>query len=185
MDYGAYTESSVTLMVELANTYDVSCDPPEKLDGVPAVEEFLRTHRMLGDTPVTERDLTTLREWRDRIRDVLKTPDEADQLDRLNALLDDARARPRVVSNGGKRELSFACDDASPVRRVAADAGIGLAMMLVEHADRLKVCAAAPCRDVFVDQSKNRCRRYCSDTCGSRATVAAFRQRQRESATTA
>ncbi|MGH3646131.1 MAG: CGNR zinc finger domain-containing protein [Micromonosporaceae bacterium] len=170
-------------MVELVNSYDVCCDPPEKLDGVPALETLLRTHWVLRDERATERDLRELRELRGRVREVVEASNESEQLTLLNAVLADAGARPRVVSRDGELVLDFAPDAAPLAPRVAAEVGMGLAMMLVDHADRLKVCASAPCRDVFVDQSKNRCRRYCGDTCGSRSTVAAYRQRQRESAT--
>ncbi|WP_406158461.1 CGNR zinc finger domain-containing protein [Streptomyces canus] len=38
-------------------------------------------------------------------------------------------------------------------------------------------CAAAGCEDYFVDQSRNRTRRFCSHACASRTTVAAYRAR--------
>jgi predicted RNA-binding Zn ribbon-like protein len=45
-----------------------------------------------------------------------------------------------------------------------------------------RTATAAPaetCPDVYVDTSRNASRRYCSDTCASRATVAAYRARQK------
>jgi len=44
---------------------------------------------------------------------------------------------------------------------------------------RLGLCAAEDCQDVFVDTSRNSSRRFCSETCASRAGVAAYRSRQR------
>jgi hypothetical protein len=41
-------------------------------------------------------------------------------------------------------------------------------------------CAAAGCPNFFVDQSRNRTRRFCGNTCASRTTVAAFRARTRQ-----
>ncbi|MET7735663.1 CGNR zinc finger domain-containing protein [Streptomyces sp. NPDC005402] len=38
-------------------------------------------------------------------------------------------------------------------------------------------CAAAGCENYFVDQSRNRTRRFCSNACASRTTVAAHRAR--------
>jgi predicted RNA-binding Zn ribbon-like protein len=38
-------------------------------------------------------------------------------------------------------------------------------------------CAAAECAQFFVDQSRNRTRRFCGNTCASRTTVAAYRAR--------
>ena len=47
------------------------------------------------------------------------------------------------------------------------------------------LCAASPCTNVYVDTSPNASRRYCSDRCSSRANVAAYRARQRETRATA
>ena len=46
--------------------------------------------------------------------------------------------------------------------------------------DHLKLCADETCRSVFYDRSKNRSGRWCSmSTCGNRAKVRAWRERQR------
>jgi predicted RNA-binding Zn ribbon-like protein len=36
-------------------------------------------------------------------------------------------------------------------------------------------CQAAGCRRFYVDESRNRSRRFCGNACGSRTTVAAYR----------
>jgi predicted RNA-binding Zn ribbon-like protein len=46
--------------------------------------------------------------------------------------------------------------------------------------DHLKLCADETCRSVFFDRSKNHSGRWCSmSTCGNRAKVRAWRERQR------
>ena len=46
--------------------------------------------------------------------------------------------------------------------------------------DHLKLCADETCRSAFYDRSKNRSGRWCSmSTCGNRAKVRAWRERQR------
>ncbi|MGH3655758.1 MAG: CGNR zinc finger domain-containing protein [Micromonosporaceae bacterium] len=167
-------------MVELLNTYDVCSDPVEKLADAAALEAFLQDHRIEITAPLDGHDLEAVRTLRGQLRAVVQTTDTNEAIERLNAVLADAGVVPRVVVHGDTREICFAPSGAPVVRRLACEAAIGLAMMLVEHPDRLKACAAAPCRDVFVDSSRNRSRRYCCDTCGSRSTVAAYRQRQRE-----
>lgn len=42
-------------------------------------------------------------------------------------------------------------------------------------------CQASGCVNFFVDRSKNRSRRFCSNTCASRTTVAAYRSRLKDS----
>jgi predicted RNA-binding Zn ribbon-like protein len=46
--------------------------------------------------------------------------------------------------------------------------------------EHLKLCASEECRAVFYDRSKNHSGRWCSmETCGNRAKVRAWRERQR------
>ena len=45
--------------------------------------------------------------------------------------------------------------------------------------DRLRVCAASDCEDVYVDVSKNGSRRFCSTRCSNRTNTAAYRERAR------
>ena len=44
---------------------------------------------------------------------------------------------------------------------------------------RIGICSAEGCANVYVDTSRNASRRYCSNTCASRSTVAAYRARQK------
>jgi predicted RNA-binding Zn ribbon-like protein len=50
--------------------------------------------------------------------------------------------------------------------------------------EHLKICASEDCRSVFYDRSKNGSGRWCSmDSCGNRAKVRAWRERQRSTTT--
>ncbi len=182
MDYGSYTDASVRLMVELANSYDPRQHPPERLPDAVAVAGFLRRHRMLGPNTVRQRDVTELHRLRARIRRVFEAGDEAAALAELNGLLAGAGVTPWIARTPAGREIFFAPHDASLARRVTCDAGLGLAMMMTDHADRLKICAAPGCTNVFVDESRNRSRRWCSDRCSGRVNVAASRSRKRAEA---
>jgi len=179
VDYGSYTDASVRLMIELANSFDVRQDPPERLPDAAAVTGFLRRYRMLGPNSVSQRDVAELRLLRARIRRVFEAGDEAAALTELNGLLADAGVTPWIARTAAGREIFFAPPDAPLARRVTCDAGLGLAMMMTDHADRLKVCAAPDCANVFVDESRNRSRRWCSDRCSGRVNVAASRSRRR------
>jgi predicted RNA-binding Zn ribbon-like protein len=183
VDYGSYTDASVRLMVELANSCDPRQHPPEQLPDTTAVTGFLRRHRMLGPNTVRQRDVTELHQLRTRIRRVFEASDEAAALTELNGLLAEAGITPWIARTEAGREIFFAPLDAPLARRVACDAGLGLAMMMTDHADRLKICAAPGCTNVFVDESRNRSRRWCSDRCSGRVNVAASRSRKRAETT--
>ena len=64
--------------------------------------------------------------------------------------------------------------------RMAAHFAMGLAWLVVAgEAGRIRSCESPTCREVFVDLSRNRSRRYCdSRTCGNRLHVAAYRARK-------
>jgi predicted RNA-binding Zn ribbon-like protein len=179
VDYGSYTDASVRLMVELANSYDPRQSPPEQLPDVTAVREFLDRHHMLGPNTVRKRDVRELHELRSHIRAVFDAPEEAVRIAELNRLLAHAGVTPWIKSTSAGREIFFAPQKAPLARRVTCDAGLGLAMMMTDHAERLKVCDANDCANVFVDESRNRSRRWCSSRCSGRSNVAAFRSRQR------
>lgn len=169
-------------MVELANSYDPRQDPPERLPDIAAATTFLRRHRMLGPNTVRQRDVTELHQLRARIRRVFGAGDEAAAVTELNALLAGAGITPWIAHTPAGREIFFAPPDAPLARRLTCDAGLGLAMMMTDHPGRLKICAAPGCTNVFVDESRNRSRRWCSGRCSGRVNVAASRSRKRADA---
>jgi predicted RNA-binding Zn ribbon-like protein len=76
--------------------------------------------------------------------------------------------------------MHYVCSDAPLGQRVAAAAAMGLAIVLAEYGvERLGMCAAENCADVFVDTSRNKSKRYCDDTCSTRMNVAAYRKRKK------
>jgi predicted RNA-binding Zn ribbon-like protein len=64
---------------------------------------------------------------------------------------------------------------------LAAETGIALLEAIEGDGwERFGTCEAPPCRNVFVDRSRNRGRRYCSTLCANRAAQAAHRARLRK-----
>ena len=68
----------------------------------------------------------------------------------------------------------------SPSERPLAAAVLALVNHLTTHGsgDRLGVCNAERCSDVYIDSSPGRHKRFCSVTCQNRTRVAAFRARR-------
>jgi len=99
----------------------------------------------------------------------------------LNALLAQTGAVPQIVAHDGRGPHIHVSRPAAPLAdRIAAHLAMGLAELVVAgESERMRSCAAPPCRNVFVDLSRNRSRRYCdSRTCGNRLHVAAYRARR-------
>ncbi|SEB56324.1 Putative stress-induced transcription regulator [Streptomyces sp. 2224.1] len=87
-----------------------------------------------------------------------------------------------VESGGGRPNwhMHIADHAANATAGYTATACMGLAFHLTDLGiDRLGICEAQPCRNVYLDTSTNRSRRYCSDRCATRANVAAYRARKR------
>ena len=108
-------------------------------------------------------------------------PPAADDLDTLSAHASAALAarRLRPTPEGG-----YAWEwpaDTTPLERVLwpiAESAASLLTSPLVH--RVRRCADDECGWLFVDESRNRSRRWCSmEGCGTRAKVTRYRQRQR------
>ena len=185
MDFSHYSDEPVQMAVDLVNTLDVVSG--EEFLAAPAdVSQFIRGHD--GDwckpqRDASESDLQEVRALRSRLRSVFDAEDEGQAADVINSLLADAAAVPRISVHGDAPHLHFETDDDSPARWLGAVTAMGLSVALIEGGyERFGKCQASTCDDVYVDISRNRSRRHCSDTCTTRENVAAHRARQKEDA---
>jgi predicted RNA-binding Zn ribbon-like protein len=107
--------------------------------------------------------------------------DDAAAIEMLNSLLSQTGAVPQIVAHDGRGPHIHVSRPTAPLAdRVAAHLAMGLAQLVVAgQSGRVRSCASPACRNVFVDESRNRSRRYCdSRTCGNRQHVAAYRARR-------
>ena len=172
MDYDTYGSGAVELAIGLANA---------DLD---RIESFLTAHADWF-TPGTPLELSAAEAGRAAatarlVRAVALAESQDDVLDRLNELLTLARPRPYATQHDGELHLHYARPDAPALEQLTTTVAMGLSQVVVQHGwQRLGVCSAEGCDDVYVDTSRNASRRYCSNTCASRSTVAAYRARQK------
>jgi len=176
MDYEAYTSPSTELAIDLAN---VDTSEPA------AIQAFLSTHEEWL-TPGTR--LTLRAAERDElagvaamVRTVAAAEDEESVIERLNALLAKSTPHPRVTNHDGRLHVHYSRDRSTAVEQLTTTVAVGITLLVTAHGwKRLGICGAVDCQDVFIDTSRNQTRRFCSGTCSSRSSVAAFRARQRE-----
>lgn len=176
-----YLECSIDLAVDLVNSHD-PVDGTEDLATPEDLARFLDDHRVSDFAPPTYGDLERVRDLRGALREVFEAGDESGAAKIINRMLADSGARPELTNHGGQPwHLHFTHPGAPLDKRLSAEAAMALAMIVArEGLGRLGVCEGERCMDVFVDLSRNRSRRYCSpEVCGNRASVAAFRARQR------
>lgn len=179
MDFSHYTTKPVELAVALANTEGITrddlADPSDML-------QFLDEYRELWDgvaKPPKKTELDAVRNLRSALREVIESGDEKVASERVNVLLESYGATPRLSTHSGTPHLHFEPTETSIVCWLGAVTAMGLASVIVEHGvDRFGVCDSGTCQDVYVDTSRNRSRRHCSNTCSTREAVAAYRKRQ-------
>ncbi|GAA1732854.1 CGNR zinc finger domain-containing protein [Nonomuraea sp. AD125B] len=177
-----FAETGV-VAIDLANTWDEWLDDPERLPDVAALARFCAELGEPADAPAAA-DLDAVRQVRSRLRDVL-TRDTPELRTRalarwsaglpLAATVEDHAGIPRL-------RLTAAPERGGPP--LAARLAVRAVADLLDLAsagdwDRLRLCAARPCRDAFVDRSRPGRRQFCSTRCANRAHATASRARHR------
>lgn len=186
MDFSHYSDAPVHMAVDLVNTRNPVTDN-DLLKAPEDVAAFLVANDGAdwcrpGWVPV-ESDLHEVRALRARLRSVFQAADEHAAAAIINGILSDVEAVPRVSVHGAGPHLHFEPLDGSPARWLGAVTAMGLSVAMIEGGfERFGTCGSTTCQDVFVDTSRNRSRRHCSDTCTTRENVAAYRARQRAEA---
>ncbi len=175
MDYDSYGSNAVELAIDLANA---DRQDPSWAAG------FLRSHEEWFTTPVphelSRAEAARAAETADLVRAVAVATTQDEVVARLNDLLSRARPRPYATDHDGDLHLHYAAPGAPALEQLATTVAMGLASVVAQHGwERLGICSAESCANVYVDTSRNASRRYCSNTCASRSTVAAYRARRR------
>ena len=170
------TEVALQAAVALVN----SAVEPETMTTVEELDAFFARHDYTGRHDRDERELAAVRALRPTLRRLL-TSERDDAVTLVNALLEEADARPQLVRHEHwDWHLHAVAFDAPLATRIAVETA--MAMIDVIRADemsRLSTCDDADCDGLVLDLSRNRSRRYCSTTCTNRNAVAAYRARQR------
>jgi predicted RNA-binding Zn ribbon-like protein len=175
MNYDTYGSTAIELAIELANAE--RSDPGWARAFLGSHDDWFTPGTSFELSPgETHRAATTAQ----LVRAVAQAQTQDDVLTRLNELLALARPRPYATDHDGEMHLHYARPDAPVLEQLTTTVAMGLSQVVVQHGwERLGVCSAESCDNVYVDTSRNASRRYCSNTCASRSTVAAYRARQR------
>jgi predicted RNA-binding Zn ribbon-like protein len=179
--FGADLTEALVACAELINTgRDAAGEPLRTVADVQAIGDRYAFHGI----PAGARDVPRLRAHRarlDAIAAACESGDDDAAIEMLNALLAQTGAIPQIVAHDGRGPHIHVSRPAAPLAdRIAAHLAMGLAELVVAgESERMRSCAAPPCRNAFLDLSRNRSRRYCdSRTCGNRLHVAAYRARR-------
>lgn len=171
------------LATDLVNTLDLHASE-DSLGTVEALVEFAADHGIYAG-PATESELHRLGVARSLLRTAMLADDPNAAVTSLNDVLATARPRPRLVRvEDSEWVFLYGNPEAGLVDQLLAEAAGQVLREIRDHGpDRFATCASSTCEDVFVDQSRNHSRRYCTpDICGNREAQRAYRTRRAEPA---
>jgi len=172
-----YFGDGAQLAADLVNTHSW-ISGRERLNGVAEVQAFLLAHGQ--ERRVTKADVPRLQALRERLREVFSAGEDDLSRQRINALLADYPAQPRLASDGVPG-VTFEPAATDVTGWLGASTALGLAFFIAQHGtNRLGICHASDCADAYVDGSKNSTKRYCSGSCARLESVRAFRERKRK-----
>jgi predicted RNA-binding Zn ribbon-like protein len=168
------------LAENLVNSHDESIEVPEHLQAPTDLFAFLQEHDIATSRKPGTAELEATKRLRAQVREVFEAGNAAAALRSLNRLLEDAQLDLAVVKDKGTSRLAWGVRPGLPlVDSLRAAVGVNLAHVVEEYGfERLRVCGASPCADVFLDVSKRGEQKYCGPRCATRTRVAAHRARQ-------
>lgn len=151
----------------------------EDLPDLAAVRSWMDEWGWTGRRPTRTAEVEDLHRIRERVGR-LWVADLPEQVREVNALLAERRPLPRLVEHDDLGWHIHATDDDAPIAdRFAVEVAMGFVDVIrAGERERLQVCSADDCDDVYVDLSRNRSRKFCDGTCGTKANVAAYRARK-------
>ncbi len=172
------TEVALAAAAALVNTAPSATDE-EELAGVEDLDRFVTGWGWTGRHCRDQAELQAVRDLRPRLRRIWEV-DEDEVVDIVNGLLREFRALPQLIKHDEWDYHLHATEQDAPL---AARMAVEAAMAMVDvvrggELQRLRICQAPDCRDVVVDLSKNRSKRFCDSGCGNRMAAAAYRARR-------
>lgn len=174
-------DRALSIATDLVNTHrrdaELLRDPAD-------LRRFLLEHAEPEPVTVTSRDVDEVRGVRQRLRAVYEAENPDDAAETINQLLAENATRPYLSNHDGNPwHVHVATEDASWAQSLAAMSATALATLAAGYGfEALRTCAATDCDRAFVTTTAKRVRRYCSQTCGTRARVSSHRARLKSTA---
>lgn len=164
MRYVAYIANLTRLAVELVNG-----DEPSEL-----------RRGFFGEHHIAEPDPDELDGLVASLRVAVAAVADAGSIDPVNRLLERFPPAMHVSEHDGHPHLHFGRDGEEPVAWLGRSCAGALAHAICGDPEvTVGRCGAEGCARFFVDDSRNRSRRFCSNACASRTTVANHRARRK------
>ncbi|NOV02142.1 CGNR zinc finger domain-containing protein [Paenibacillus planticolens] len=160
----------------------------DRLDNPKWLNQWLQNHHLSVEEPPTPQELLALKELRTLLHRIVtqftanSLPDEKD-IAALNSLMAQGSVIRRLAKNEeGYRLEWYAQDRRWP--QIGAEIASSMAQMIASgEPSRIRICDNPNCLWVYVDETRNRSKKYCDDKmCGNLMKVRRFRARQKAAA---
>ena len=171
--------TSLERAIAFLNTWDTQAPAPDLVADPAILGRFLRwVHDRPAPVTADDADLVAFRAVRGRLRAAFESPDEAAAVEALNAILAERPAVARLERDGDSWTLRHEPVQPDPIEALLAESALAILEAIRDIGwERLGICAGSPCTCVYVDRSRNRSRKFCSDLCNDRVSQEAYRRR--------
>lgn len=176
----AFANDTEIALISAAALINTGKEDPDQLTSLADLDRFLAEQDFSGSRARTADELTAVRRLRAELEEVWTSPED-DAVERINRILSDASALPRLVRHDHWDWHLHATGPEAPLEdRMATEAAMALIDVIRTHEmDRLRICAAEDCSAVVLDLSRNRSKRFCTTgNCANRTHVKAYRARK-------
>lgn len=174
----AQLDDAARFALRLANTVDPSREQSDRLTERDVVEPLLRSFLPAGE------DAMHLASEITRFRDVLRlnlllaSKGEETSVEFESDLSGFLNLSWRISLNQHQNTVINCAAEGTAAQQVFAWAALGYFALREKDQKRFKICKAAPCEELYIDETKPARQRFCCKRCANRFNVAQFRSRK-------
>ena len=154
----------------------------DRLETPDDFEDYLAVNPYTGAIRRDARELAEVRDVRPRLHRLWEVDRDA-AVPLVNGMLRDGGALPQlVIHDGYDWHIHGTADDEPLATRIMVEVALAFVDVIrADEYDRVRICAADDCANVYIDFSRNRSKRYCDEgNCGNRMNVNTYRRRKAE-----
>lgn len=171
-------DEAARFALQLANSDDPSRERNDRLTEYEIAEPLLRAFLPSGEDVMPLAEEVT--GFRDLLRkNLLLAARGSEASAAFESILSEFLAVPWRAGRGSAKDAIISYSpNGSAIEQVHAWAALGYFAILEKDRQRFKICQAAPCEELYFDETKPGRQRFCCKRCANRFNVAQYRSRK-------